>query len=43
MKGEGLGSVLDIGYRAMAEDEAREAEAMDWAEATVGDIADETR
>lgn len=30
-------------YREMAEDEAREAAAHEWAEATVGDVADETR
>jgi hypothetical protein len=30
-------------YRRMAADEVREAEAHDWAEATVADIADETR
>jgi predicted CopG family antitoxin len=27
-------------YRQMAEDEAREAEALEWAEATVGDTGD---
>jgi len=27
----------------MAQDEEREAEALEWAEATVGDVADETR
>lgn len=31
------------GYREMAADEAREAEANDWAEATVTDVADEAR
>ena len=33
----------DLGaeYRAMAEDEAGQAEALEWAEATVGDVADE--
>jgi predicted CopG family antitoxin len=30
-------------YRAMAADEAREAEAHEWAEATARDVADETR
>ena len=29
-------------YRLMAEDEAREAEALEWAEATVGDVGDAT-
>lgn len=27
-------------YRQMAEDEAREREALDWAEATIGDMGD---
>jgi predicted CopG family antitoxin len=30
-------------YRDMAREEEREAEALAWAEATVGDVADETR
>lgn len=30
-------------YQRMAADEAREAEALDWAEATVADVADEAR
>ncbi len=30
-------------YREMANDERREAEAGEWAEATVSDVADETR
>lgn len=34
---------LEAGYQAMAEDEAREAEALEWAEALVGEVADETR
>lgn len=34
---------LDAAYAAMAADEAREAEALDWSEATVGDSTDETR
>jgi hypothetical protein len=38
-----LGEDLDVAYRQMAQDEAREAEALEWAEATVGDVADETR
>jgi predicted CopG family antitoxin len=33
---------LDAAYAAMAADEAREAEAWAWAEATIGDTADET-
>ena len=34
---------LAAAYQAMAQDEAREAEALDWAEATVSDVADEPR
>jgi predicted CopG family antitoxin len=34
---------LDAAYRAMAMDETREAEALEWAEATIGDGADATR
>jgi hypothetical protein len=34
---------LDEGYRAMAADEAYEAEAMAWSEALVRDVADEPR
>ena len=34
---------LEAGYREMARDEAREDEALEWADATVGDVADETR
>lgn len=34
---------LHAAYRQMARDEAREAEALEWAEETVGDIADEAR
>ena len=30
-------------YREMAEDEGREKVALEWAEATVSDVADETR
>ena len=29
---------LEAGYRAMAEDEAHEAAALEWAEATIGDV-----
>jgi hypothetical protein len=38
-----VGKDLDIAYQQMAKDEAREAEALEWAEATAGDVADETR
>ena len=34
---------LEAAYREMAEDEARESEALEWAEATVTDVSDETR
>lgn len=36
-------SSLESAYREMAIDEAREAEALEWADLTVGDVADETR
>jgi siroheme synthase (precorrin-2 oxidase/ferrochelatase) len=38
-----IGPDLDAAYRQMAQDEAREAEALEWAEATCGDAADEAR
>ena len=38
-----IGTDLESGYRAMAEDEAREAEALEWSEATIGDVSDATR
>ncbi|MGH7412120.1 MAG: addiction module antitoxin [Candidatus Methylomirabilis sp.] len=38
-----IGKDLEAAYRQMAREEAREAEALEWAEATVGDVADETR
>lgn len=34
---------LEAGYRAMAQDEEQEAEALEWAEATIGDVADDPR
>ena len=34
---------LAAAYREMAADEAREAEALEWAEATLRDVADEAR
>lgn len=34
---------LTAAYQEMAADEQREAEAHEWVEATVGDVADETR
>jgi len=33
--------MLEDGYQAMADDEDREAEALEWAEATIGDVADD--
>jgi predicted CopG family antitoxin len=33
---------LDAAYREMAQDETREAEALEWAEGTCGDVAHET-
>ena len=38
-----IGTDLEAGYRAMAEDEAREAQALEWSEATIGDVADAAR
>jgi predicted CopG family antitoxin len=38
-----IGSDLEAGYQAMAADEAREAEALQWSEATIGDLADAAR
>ena len=38
-----VGTELDEAYKQMAADEAREAEAIEWSEGTVGDVADETR
>lgn len=34
---------LEAGYQLMALDEEREAEALEWTEATIGDVSDETR
>jgi hypothetical protein len=34
---------LEAGYKQMAQDEAAEAGALEWAEATLGDVADEAR
>jgi predicted CopG family antitoxin len=38
-----IGVDLESAYRQMAEDEARESEALEWAEATIGDVGDEAR
>lgn len=37
-----LNQDLENAYRQMAQDEEREAEALAWAEATIGDASDET-
>ena len=34
---------LEIAYREMAQDEEREAEALEWSEATIGDVDSEPR
>lgn len=34
---------LEAEYRRMASDEARESEAMEWSDALISDVADETR
>ena len=38
-----LDTELDEAYRQMAAEEAREAEALEWAEATIGDANDAAR
>ena len=38
-----LDSALDEGYQAMAADQAREAEALEWCNALAGDMADAAR
>ena len=38
-----LGKELEAGYAQMAKDEAREKAALDWNEAALEDIGDETR
>jgi predicted CopG family antitoxin len=38
-----IGKDLELAYQQMAREETREAEALEWAEATVGDVANETR
>ena len=34
---------LESAYKRMAQDEARETQALEWSEATVGDVSNETR
>ncbi|PYE87732.1 hypothetical protein C7477_11179 [Phyllobacterium leguminum] len=38
-----LDTALDEGYRAMAADEEREAEALEWSNALIGDVSDAAR
>ncbi len=38
-----LAQGLEAAYQQMAQDEEREAEALEWAEATIGDVSDEAR
>jgi hypothetical protein len=38
-----IGKELEAAYRQMAQEESREGEALEWAEATIGDVADEAR
>lgn len=38
-----LGKSLDDGYKAMAEDQTQEVEAMEWTNALARDMANETR
>jgi len=38
-----IGKNLDEGYRAMAEDKEREREALEWSEALISDVDNESR
>lgn len=38
-----LNQDLEAAYQRMAQDEVREAEALEWSEATLGDVSDEPR
>ena len=38
-----LNQTLEMAYKDMAQDEEREADALEWSEATIGDVSDETR
>lgn len=38
-----IGKDLELAYQQMAQEETRAAEALDWAEGTLGDAADEAR
>jgi len=38
-----VGVDLEVAYRQMAQEEDREAEALEWIEDSIGDVADEPR
>ncbi len=38
-----IGAAMEAAYRQMSEDEAREAEALEWAEGTIGDVRHDAR
>ena len=38
-----IGTELEAAYRQMAQEEDREAQALEWAEATLEDVSDEAR
>ncbi|MBA2339039.1 MAG: addiction module antitoxin [Pyrinomonadaceae bacterium] len=38
-----INSELEAAYHQMAQDERRESEALEWAEATIGDVSNEAR
>lgn len=38
-----LSEDLEVAYKEMAADEEREAEALEWAEAAIGDVSNEAR
>ncbi len=38
-----IGKDLEVAYQQMAQEEARETEALEWVEATMGDVANEAR
>jgi hypothetical protein len=38
-----IGEDLELAYKQMAQEETREAEALEWAQATLSDVANEAR
>ena len=38
-----MGTELELAYQQMAQEESREGEAVEWAEAMIGDVADEAQ